>query len=108
MKIELVEIYSDASNLAVMRHPGRRFPGSLVQGDSLSLLVEEAQELYAAVANSPDEELVALALMHKEKLEDRLAEYEAALVSHGIQLPYPKRAQQGIQPDGPASGGSAR
>ena len=32
MHTELVEIYSDESNMAVMRHPGRRFPGVLIQG----------------------------------------------------------------------------
>jgi DNA-binding GntR family transcriptional regulator len=88
MKAELVEIYSDASNLAVMRHPGRRFPGSLIQGDSLFILVDEARQLYDAVKNSGDEEIVALAEMHKNNLEDRLAEYERAMVQHGISLPY--------------------
>jgi hypothetical protein len=29
MHIDPVEIYSDASNAAVMRHPGRRFPACL-------------------------------------------------------------------------------
>jgi hypothetical protein len=42
MHIEPVEIYSDASNAAVMRHPGRRFPGVLLQGDTLSILVRQA------------------------------------------------------------------
>jgi len=35
MRTENVEILSDRTNTAVMRHPGRRFPGVLVQGDSL-------------------------------------------------------------------------
>src|SRR5262245_1747536 len=38
MHVEQVEIYSDVSNAAVMRHPGRRFPGVLVQGDTLYTL----------------------------------------------------------------------
>ena len=28
-----VEIYADTSNYAMMRHPGRENPGSLIQGD---------------------------------------------------------------------------
>ena len=35
MREELVEIYSDASNAAVLRHPERKFPGVLLQGDTL-------------------------------------------------------------------------
>lgn len=35
MRVEPVEIYSDATNAAVMRHPGRHVPGFLIQGDSL-------------------------------------------------------------------------
>ena len=38
MHVESVEIYSDATNAAVMRHPGRRFPGMLIQGDTLHSL----------------------------------------------------------------------
>ena len=40
-----VEIFSDTTNRAVMRHPGRKFPGSLVQGDTLyglCLLADDA------------------------------------------------------------------
>ena len=92
MKIEQIEIYSDASNLAVMRHPGRKFPGSLIQGDSLSVLVKEARELHEALKLSGDNDLVALAEMHREKLEDRLAVYEKALLEHGISLPYTRGA----------------
>lgn len=40
MHVEPVEIYSDLSNGAIMRHPGRRFPGVLIQGDSLYLLCD--------------------------------------------------------------------
>jgi len=36
MRIEPVRIYSDASHGAVIRHRGRRFPGALIQGDTLS------------------------------------------------------------------------
>jgi Family of unknown function (DUF6959) len=31
MHVEPVEIYSDQTNAAIMRHPGRRFPGVLIQ-----------------------------------------------------------------------------
>ncbi len=44
MHTESVEIYSDATNSAVMRHPGRRFPGVLVQGDTLHSMCVAADE----------------------------------------------------------------
>ncbi|WP_371933305.1 DUF6959 family protein [Ruegeria discodermiae] len=35
MREELVEIYSDETNATVLRHPRRKFPGVLLQGDTL-------------------------------------------------------------------------
>src|SRR4051794_13704122 len=35
MRVEPVEIFADTTNAAVMRHPGRHFPGMLIQGDTL-------------------------------------------------------------------------
>jgi hypothetical protein len=32
MHVEKVEIYSDKTNSAVLRHPARKFPGVLIQG----------------------------------------------------------------------------
>ena len=42
MRIEEVEIFSDKTNSAVMRHPDRAFPGVLLQGDSLYILCKQA------------------------------------------------------------------
>lgn len=44
MRSEDVEIFSDMTNAAVMRHPGRKFPGVLIQGDTLYTLCREADE----------------------------------------------------------------
>jgi hypothetical protein len=48
MRIEPVEIYSDAFNGAVIRHRGRRFPGTLIQGDTLFSLCFKADEICAS------------------------------------------------------------
>jgi len=50
MRSELVEIFSDATNAAVMRHPGRRFPGILVQGDTLHNIVAELKSVLETLA----------------------------------------------------------
>lgn len=40
-----VDVFSEATNAAVVRMPGRRFPGVVVQGDTLSTLVNDVREL---------------------------------------------------------------
>lgn len=44
MRVDSVEIFSDLTNAAVMRHPNRHFPGVLVQGDSLYVLCQKADQ----------------------------------------------------------------
>lgn len=86
MRLEQVEIYSDASNMAVMRHPGRRFPGMLIQGDSLYNLCQMAEDLCSSVANNPKAREHALFL--REALRDRLDHYKTVLAQHSIPLPF--------------------
>jgi hypothetical protein len=89
MRVDSVEIYSDTTNAAVMRHPGRRFPGVLIQSDTLSSLVGRVKELTACV--DPETET---GIMGGELLDDLthlLRHYETVLVQHGIELPYARR-----------------
>lgn len=88
METKPVDIYSDASNYGVMRHPGRKFPGSLIQGDSLFLLVSAARVVLRRAQELKDRELIANATELMESLEARLSHYEAVLSEHGISLPY--------------------
>jgi hypothetical protein len=90
VRIEPVEIYDDTPNLAIVRHPDRKFPGSLIQGDTLSILAGEAQWILKRLSKSKDRTLVAAAREHVEKLESRLAHYEKVLGEHSITLPYVK------------------
>jgi hypothetical protein len=55
MRKEEVEIYSDSTNCAVMRHPGRRFPGVLIQGDTLYALCPRADDACTAASNDGSE-----------------------------------------------------
>lgn len=87
MHIEPVEIYSDASNAAVMRHPGRRFPGVLVQGDSLSSLVAQVADI-SGRAEGLDDDLRDELNDVLEKLQRLLAHYERTLLQHGLDLPF--------------------
>ncbi len=84
----MVEIYSDESNFAVVRQPGRQYPGSLVQGDTLAMLVRVAEEASKALNNGD----LALAKEAIEEISSLLAErlnhYEGVLKEHGLDLPY--------------------
>jgi len=76
-----IELLAREGNLAVLRLPGRRFPGLFVQGDTLATIVD----LLDAGEGNSDAEAVSEA---RERLTELLAFYEAALTKHGIQRPY--------------------
>jgi len=87
MKIESVEIYSYASNQAVMRHPGRSFfPGVWVQGDTLDAM---AGSLRYVIENGAclNEKSAGRLREVSERLEELLAHYRSVLTAHGILLP---------------------
>lgn len=57
MERKVLEVYSELTNSSVIRMPGRRLPGVVVQGDSLSILFSGAMSLVEALADSDDEDL---------------------------------------------------
>jgi hypothetical protein len=86
-KMEM-EVYSTATNVPVVRYPGRSFPGSLIQGDSLSILYQLATSIRGRAKKTGDEELIGDSQQMHELLLSRLRVYEETLAQHGIQLPY--------------------
>jgi hypothetical protein len=88
---ELVEIYSDATNAAVMRHPGRKFPGVLVQGDTLHSMCQTADSACAAGKQklSPEQFLELNQL--RNHLQSLLSHFKAVLGEHGVPLPFSDR-----------------
>lgn len=85
-----VELYGRDGNAAVVRLPQRRFPGLLVQGDSLSILVEDAQRLAADIQAGADVHDQATDLA--QQLTELLAYYASTLAAHGMPLPYNDRS----------------
>lgn len=83
-----VEVYSQATNIPVIKMPGRKFPGSVIQGDSLMVLFGLAKEVYEKVKNLDDEDLVYGALELKESLKERIEHYESVIEKSGMKLPY--------------------
>ena len=88
MRTEVVEIYSDQANAAILRHPGRKFPGVLVQGDTLHLLCHRADDACEAakgvVQSDAYDELNDL----RNQLWSLLNHYSSVLGEHQIPLPF--------------------
>jgi hypothetical protein len=88
MRVEPVEMFSDASNYAVMRHPARRFPGSLIQGDSLYILCTLADEACRLAKEEGCDRTFDELNDLRNKLWDRLNHYKLVLAQHNIALPF--------------------
>ncbi|WP_371799133.1 hypothetical protein OG963_15045 [Streptomyces sp. NBC_01707] len=82
------ELFTDGGNDAVLRLPGRRFPGVLIQGDTLSVLQADVAELAELCsAGDLEEARNAASLLHAE-LRAKLERYTAALEAHEITRPF--------------------
>lgn len=86
MRKELVEIYSDKTNAAVLRHPGRKFPGVLVQGDTLHGLCQRLDFALKDLGrdNSAYGELNEI----RNALWSLKNHYKSILVEHDCPLPF--------------------
>ena len=90
MDIEPLEVYSRDSNYAVIKPPGRNYPGAVIQGDSLAILARMANEIARAVGEdrAMGEEFLANVEELNNLLVDRALHYQGVLEAHGIELPY--------------------
>ena len=86
MRVENVEIYSDETNMAVLRHPGRRSPGVLIQGDDLHALCRLADKVCSDAGKS--EPRYADLNRLRNALWSRLNHYKTVLVEHEIPVPF--------------------
>lgn len=72
VSVELIELMG---NIALAKIDTRQFPGLLVQGDSLSILLAELEEECPEAAAT-------------ENVRTWLDSYEKAMALHGLKLPY--------------------
>ncbi len=82
------DILSHIPNSGIVQLPGRRFPGIVMQGDTLSNLFEGARFLLHEFRDRRDEERYYETLMIAEGLQAQLQHYEETLARIGSQLPY--------------------
>ena len=91
MEIESLEVYARDSNFAIIKPPGRNFPGCVIQGDSLAYLCRRVRRIVTAVAagRTADEDFRDDVQELNDGLIERILHYQAVLAKHGIGLPYP-------------------
>lgn len=82
------ELFTDGGNDAVVRLPGRNFPGVLVQGDSLHILRSDVAEVMEACEQGDLAEAQKAARLLLANLDVLLTRYSAALEAHEIPRPY--------------------
>jgi hypothetical protein len=89
MRVERVEILADRTNAAVMRHPDRRFPGVLIQGDTLYTLCQGAD----AACREAGRASAAFDRMNdvRNHLWELLNHYKITLAEHDLPLPFSER-----------------
>lgn len=88
MRTERVEIYADTTNAAVLRHPGRKFPGVLVQGDTLYSLCQSADLVCSRGRSKLDDESFAELNDLRNKLWSLLTHYKSVLEEHHLPVPF--------------------
>jgi hypothetical protein len=76
MERQELAVYSAVSNLAVIEVPGRRFPGSVIQGDSLMLLCTLASSIHQRAVQATDQTLIDETAELQDLLQKRLRHYE--------------------------------
>jgi hypothetical protein len=86
MRREIVEIYSDASNAAVLRHPGRKFPGVLLQGDTLHGLCQGIDKVLEKLDRSSSvyQDLNEI----RNSLGSFKSHYKSVLAEHDLPMPF--------------------
>jgi hypothetical protein len=79
---------TNTPNSPVLKLPDRKFPGVLIQGDSLQILVQLVTSLSKTLQQGDIEESVALVTELHEALAGRLAIYETVMKANQLELPY--------------------
>jgi hypothetical protein len=88
MRTDTVEIYSDQTNAAVLRHPQRKFPGVLIQGDSLHALCRQTDDILADADSLRGTDAYDDLSDLGDRLRDYLRHYKVVMEEHRLPLPF--------------------
>lgn len=90
MKHVDMEIFSESTNCPVVRMPQRKFPGVVLQGDSLNVLLDLAEEMCELSIGANNSDLIETAVAMRDKIAAYVNIYEKTMQEHGLGLPYSK------------------
>ncbi|NKX88017.1 DUF6959 family protein [Nocardia coubleae] len=82
------EVLETQGDYSLIRWSGRKFPGLLMQGDTLSILVSDARELEELIDAGDLEEARAAAHELLRSLSVMQRSYEEMMKLAGVKLPY--------------------
>jgi hypothetical protein len=85
-----VKLLDGSANEAVVHLRERKYPGVVIQGDTLFNLYSEAQEILEMLDIRDSEEAAFITRTLIERLGGFLEHYEAVCLSAGLELPYVK------------------
>ncbi len=85
---ETAKLLSLPTNFAVVQLPERRYPGVVVQGDTLTNLVSQLTRMKALLKTGDLNELAGEIDDVKETLVDALSHYKSICAKHSIGLPF--------------------
>jgi hypothetical protein len=91
MNTQAVEVLDESPNFVILRTTGRRFPGIVIQGDSLKNLVNLTVEAKLALERGDTNESAEAIGELQDELLSRIQHYEEVLTRLGMQLPYQQR-----------------
>ena len=83
-----VELLSPPVNFAVVQLPGRNYPGVVIQGDSLNILVNRIKSMSKLLSDGDTENLSEELKDVQEELCGVLCHYELICKNRNISLPY--------------------
>ncbi len=83
-----VEVFSQASNAAIVRMPGRHFPGVVVQGDTLNNLCQLVETIRKEIARGDLVEATDVANEVLGQLDGLRSHYVETLRSRKMGLPF--------------------
>ena len=87
---DVAKLLSKPTNYAVVQLPGRSYPGTVIQGDSLQTLVLRLQEVRQMLDSNQIEDASVKLDDICEQLTEALGHYEMICQQQDIELPYKK------------------
>jgi signal transduction histidine kinase len=90
--MDKADLLTPPTNFAIVQLPERRYPGVVMQGDTLHNLVLRLLSLQESLEKVKEHDLALEVYDLCDPLAEALRFYELTCQRRGIALPYPKRA----------------